>query len=203
MKIPRRIRHTAAIAAMVMLAACALDPADPAGKAEQCSGGCQAQPYTIGQGDVLHVSVWKDATLDRTLTVRPDGMISFPLINDIQASGQTPLSLQKTITDKLKQYIAEPEVSVVVQEVHSYAVSVLGQVKTPGRYELKNEDTTVLDVLAQAGGLTEFASSSNIVVLRTVNGTRSRLRFDYGDAVAGKDGQAAFFVHPGDVILVP
>lgn len=203
MHIPQHTFQTLTLAALMLLASCAQDPVDPGAKVEQCNGGCQTQPYTIGQGDVLHVSVWKDATLDRTLTVRPDGMISFPLINDIQASGQTPLSLQKAITDKLKQYIAEPEVSVVVQEVHSYAVSVLGQVKTPGRYELKNEDTTVLDVLAQAGGLTEFASTSNIVVLRTVSGVHSRLRFDYDDAVAGKGGEVVFFVHPGDVILVP
>lgn len=195
-----RLRLTACLAAVALLAACAQDPV----QTDACgSGSCEAQPYAIGPGDVLHISVWKDATLDRTVTVRPDGMISFPLLNDMQASGLTPQALQKAVSDKLRQFIAEPEVSVVVQEVHSYAVSVLGQVKTPGRYELKNEDTTVLDVLAQAGGLTAFASPSDIAVLRTVHGVRSRLRFDYSDAVAGRGGDKAFFVHPGDVILVP
>lgn len=183
-----------------LLVACAQDPAT----ADQCgTGGCQAQPYVIGQGDVLHISAWKDASLDRTVTVRPDGMVSFPLLNDIQAAGQTPTSLQKSISDKLKQYIAEPEVSVVVQEIHSYAVSVLGQVKAPGRYELKDEDTTVLEVLAQAGGLTAYASPSDIVILRIEGGKSSRLHFDYNDAVSSKRGQPALFVHPGDVILVP
>lgn len=188
------------LSALTLISACARDSV----KVDQCGdGGCKVQPYMIGQGDVLHISVWKDASLDRTVTVRPDGMISFPLLNDIQASGQTPITLQKTISDKLKQYIAEPEVSVVVQEVHSYAVSVLGQVKTPGRYELKNENTTVLDVLAQAGGLTAYASSSDIVVLRTADGVSSRLHFDYSDAVSNKGDQLLFYVHPGDVILVP
>lgn len=186
-------------AALVLLSACSQDPS----MAEACPDGCKPQPYLIGQGDVLHISVWKDATLDRTVTVRPDGMISFPLLDDLQAAGQTPMSLEKTIGDKLKQFLSDPEVSVVVQEVHSYAVSVLGQVKTPGRYELKNENTTVLDVLAQAGGLTPYASTSSIVVLRTANGVRSRLRFDYDDAIANKNGDAAFYVRPGDVIMVP
>lgn len=186
-------------AALVLLSACSQDPP----MADVCADGCKPQPYLIGQGDVLHISVWKDATLDRTVTVRPDGMISFPLLDDLQAAGQTPMSLEKTIGDKLKQFLSDPEVSVVVQEVHSYAVSVLGQVKTPGRYELKNENTTVLDVLAQAGGLTPYASTSSIVVLRTTNGVRSRLRFDYDDAIANKGGDEAFYVRPGDVIMVP
>lgn len=186
--------------ALALLAACAQDTV----VTNQCGAdGCQALPYVIGQGDVLHISIWKDASLDRTVTVRPDGMISFPLLNDVQAAGQTPVSLQKNLSDKLKQYIAEPEVSVVVQEVHSYAVSVLGQVKTPGRYELKNEDTTVLEVLAQAGGLTAYASPSGISILRVEHGKSSKLHFDYSDAIANQSGQMAFFVHPGDVILVP
>lgn len=200
MHTPIRLRFLACLTVAALLAACVQDPA----QVDACTdGGCKAQPYAIGPGDVLHISVWKDASLDRTVTVRPDGMISFPLLNDIDAAGLTPQALQQAVSDKLKQFMAEPEVSVVVQEVHSYAVSVLGQVKTPGRYEFKTEGASVLDVLAQAGGLTAFASPSDIVVLRTVNGVRKRLSFDYDDAVAGKSGDQVFFVHPGDVILVP
>jgi polysaccharide export outer membrane protein len=166
-----------------------------------CHGeGCRADHYVIGPGDILHISVWQDASLERIDTVRPDGMISFPLINEIQASGQSPMQLQKSIADKLRQYMNDPEVSVVVQEVHSFAVSVLGEVKTPGRYELKNQ-ATVLDVLAQAGGLSEFASPSKIVILRDENGTKHRILFDYNTAVYGDE--PPFYVHPGDIISVP
>ena len=167
----------------------------------QCHGeGCRTDHYVIGPGDVLHISVWKDSSLERIDTVRPDGMISFPLINEIQASGQSPMQLQKTIADRLRQYMNDPEVSVVVQEVHSFAVSVLGEVKTPGRYELKNQ-ATVLDVLAQAGGLSEFASPSKIVILRDANGVMHRILFDYNSAVYGDE--PPFYVHPGDIISVP
>jgi polysaccharide export outer membrane protein len=166
-----------------------------------CHGeSCRVEKYVIGPGDVLHISVWKDASLERIDTVRPDGMISFPLINEVQASGLTPLQLQKTLSDRLRQYMSDPEVSVVVQEVHSFAVSVLGEVKTPGRYELKNQ-ATVLDVLAQAGGLSEFASPSKIVILRDEDGAQKRIMFDYDTAVYGEE--PPFYVHPGDIISVP
>ena len=166
------------------------------------SEGCKPAKYLVGPGDVLHISVWKDASLDRIVTVRPDGMISYPLLNDVQASGQTPLELQKSLTDKLKQYMADPEVSVVVQEVHSFAVSVLGEVKTPGRYELKGQ-ATVLDVLAQAGGLSPYASSSRIVILRDEGGVKKRMLFDYNAAVSKQAAEQVFYVHSGDIIMVP
>jgi polysaccharide export outer membrane protein len=166
-----------------------------------CHGeSCRIEKYVIGPGDVLHISVWKDASLERIDTVRPDGMISFPLINEVQAAGLTPMQLQKTVSDRLRQYMSDPEVSVVVQEVHSFAVSVLGEVKTPGRYELK-DDATVLDVLAQAGGLSEFASPSKIVILRDEDGTKRRIMFDYNTAVYGTE--QPFYVRPGDIITVP
>lgn len=181
------------------LAACAETTAMTA--TDGCHGeSCRVEKYSIGPGDVLHIAVWKDAGLDRIVTVRPDGMISFPLINEVQASGETPMQLQKNIGDRLRQYMSDPEVSVVVQEVHSFAVSVLGEVKTPGRYELKN-DATVLDVLAEAGGLSEFASPSKIVVLRDDDGVKKRFLFDYDTAVDGSE--PPFYVHPGDIISVP
>jgi len=185
-------------ALLVALSACAHD--QPVATDSGCHGDCRAERYVIGPGDVLHISVWKDPNLERIDTVRPDGMISFPLINEVQAAGQSPMQLQKTLSDKLRQYISDPEVSVVVQEVHSFAVSVLGEVKTPGRYELKDQ-STVLDVLAQAGGLSEFASPSKIVVLRDDNGVKRRILFDYNTAVYGE--QPPVYVHPGDIITVP
>ena len=166
------------------------------------SEGCKPGEYLVGPGDVLHISVWKDASLDRIVTVRPDGMISYPLLSDLQASGLTPMQLQKNLADKLKQYMADPEVSVVVQEVHSFAVSVLGEVKTPGRYELKGQ-ATVLDVLAQAGGLSPYASASRIVILRDEGGVKKRMLFDYNAAVSKRAAEEVFYVHPSDIIMVP
>lgn len=185
----------------LLLPACAAQPVETAG-APCRSEGCKPGEYLVGPGDVLHISVWKDASLDRIVTVRPDGMISYPLLNDVQASGQTPPQLQKNLTDKLKQYMADPEISVVVQEVHSFAVSVLGEVKTPGRYELKGQ-ATVLDVLAQAGGLSPFASTSRIVILRDDGGIKKRILFDYDTAISKQAAEQVFYVHPGDTIMVP
>ena len=185
----------------LLLAACAEQTVESAGTPCQ-NEGCKPGEYLVGPGDVLHLSVWKDTSLDRVVTVRPDGMISYPLLNDVQASGLTPSQLQKNLTDKLKQYMADPEVSVVVQEVHSFAVSVLGEVKTPGRYELKGQ-ATVLDVLAQAGGLSPFASASSVVILRPEGGVNKRIPFDYNAAVSKRAPEQMFYVHAGDIIMVP
>src|SRR5882724_4314164 len=200
---PRQFAYLAATFLILSLAlqACAEQPVEAAG-APCRSEACKPGEYLVGPGDVLHISVWKDASLDRIVTVRPDGMISYPLLNDVQASGQTPLQLQKSLTDKLKQYMADPEVSVVAQEVHSFAVSVLGEVTTPGRYELKGQ-ATVLDVLAQAGGLSAFASASRIVILRDEGGVKKRILFDYNAAVSKQAAEQVFYVHPGDIVMVP
>lgn len=195
------IRLVASLTLALLLPACAQESVETASAPCQ-SEGCKPGEYLVGPGDVLHISVWKDTSLDRIVTVRPDGMISYPLLNDVQASGQTPLQLQKSLTDKLKQYMADPEVSVVVQEVHSFAVSVLGEVKTPGRYELKGQ-STVLGVLAQAGGLSPYASASRIVILRDEDGVKKRILFDYNAAVSKQAAEQVFYVHPGDIIMVP
>lgn len=189
------------LAAALTAASCAeqLTVPDPA----PCSGAaCDSEDYRIGPGDVLQISVWKDDSLNRSVPVRPDGMISFPLLNDVPAAGLTPLQLRESLTAKLKQYLAAPEVSVVVQEVHSYAVSVLGEVRKPGRYEFKSP-VTVLDAIAAAGGLDEFASPSHIVILRRAGDAQARFGFDYARAVAGDGRQKNFYVHAGDIVMVP
>jgi polysaccharide export outer membrane protein len=194
-------RLAAGLILALLLPACAEQSVETTG-APCRSEGCKPGEYLVGPGDVLHISVWKDATLDRIVTVRPDGMISYPLLSDVQASGLTPMQLQKNLTDKLKQFMADPEVSVVVQEVHSFAVSVLGEVKTPGRYELKGQ-ATVLDVLAQAGGLSPYASASRVVILRDEDGVKKRILFDYNAAVSKQAAEQVFYVHSGDIIMVP
>jgi polysaccharide export outer membrane protein len=165
--------------------------------------------YAIGAEDVLDIAVWNNTDISRTVPVRPDGKISLPLLNDVQAAGLTPLELREALTTALTQYVANPAVSVLVREIHSFKVTVIGQVKTPGRYELKAR-ATVLDVLAMAGGLTEFASERRIAVLRQ-QPTTHRLPFRYDKLIANggtKSGSKAgghqdLCVQTGDVILVP
>lgn len=163
-----------------------------------------ADSYRIGPADVLKISVWKNESLTHEVPVRPDGMISFPLVNEIRAAGLTPMQLRDLLTRRLASFVANPEVSVVVLEIHSFAVSVLGEVKTPGRYELKNE-ATVLDVLALAGGVTEYASRSRIFVLRNSRGAPRKIYFDYDRFVASPSSRAVdnISLEPGDVVVVP
>ena len=158
--------------------------------------------YKIGPEDVLDVAVWNNTAISRTVPVRPDGKISLPLLNDVQAAGLTAMQLRGVLTKKLAEYVPTPEVSVIVREVRSFKVSVIGEVKTPGRYELKSR-ATVLDVLAQAGPFSDFASRARIFVLRLNGTTMKRIPFNYNKVIAA-DGEAEnFLVQPGDIVVVP
>lgn len=158
--------------------------------------------YRVGPEDVLQVSVWGNEAVSRTVPVRPDGKISLPLLNDVQAAGLTPMELRAELTRRLAEYMPSPEISVSVTEVKSFKVSVIGAVAKPGRYELKSW-ATVIDVLAMAEGFTEFASRSRIVVLRSDGQKVQRLPFDYDKVVSGGAGQANFYLRPADIVLVP
>jgi polysaccharide biosynthesis/export protein len=160
-----------------------------------------ATPFQIGPEDILDISVWKNPELSRTVPVRPDGKVSLPLVNDIQAAGLTPATLREQVTERLAEFIPAPEVSVMVREVHSRKVAVVGAVKTPGRFELKSP-MTVLEVIALAQGFTDFASRDRIVVLRQTGTTTTRVPFNYRKIAEGVD-QENFFVKPGDVVVVP
>jgi polysaccharide export outer membrane protein len=162
--------------------------------------------YVIGPEDVVDIAVWNNAAISRTVPVRPDGKISLPLLNDVQAGGLTPVQLRDALTKALTTFVPKPEVSVIVREVHSVKVTVIGQVKLPGRYELKSR-ATVLDVLAMAGGFTDYAARDSIVVLRQEGGAARRIPFLF-DKLTVKSGSKAagqenFCVAPGDIILVP
>jgi polysaccharide biosynthesis/export protein len=161
-----------------------------------------AAAYQIGPEDLLDISVWKNVELSRVVPVRPDGKVSLPLVNDIQAAGLTPTELRDQITTKLAEYIPAPEVSVMVREVHSRKVAVVGAVKMPGRYEMKSP-MTVLEAIALAQGLTDFASRDRIVILREENGKTTQIPFNYRKI--GDDGasQQNFFLRPGDIVVVP
>lgn len=161
-----------------------------------------AAPYVIQAGDLIEVSVWKNPELSRTVLVRPDGRISLPLLNEIPAAGRTTLELRDLLAEKLAEYVSMNEVSVIVHEVRSVAVSVIGEVQQPGRYPLQSR-TTVLDALAMAGGLTEFASCRGITVLRSDGGRTRRLPFSYKKATSADGTEENFVIQAGDIIVVP
>ena len=156
--------------------------------------------YRIGPEDVLEISVWKNAELSRVVPVRPDGKISLPLVNDIVVSGLTTNELRAQLAERLSPYIQAPEVAVSVREVHSFKVSVQGNVRMSGQYEIKSQ-ATVLDMISKAQGFNEFADKGSIRVLRTVNGKTQAIKFNYNDAIDGRQG-ANFLVQPDDIIVV-
>ena len=160
----------------------------------------RVQRFRIGPEDTLQISVWKNEAMSRTVPVRPDGMVSLPLVNDVEAAGLTPMELRDLLTKKLGEYIPNPEVSVTLTEVRSFKVSVIGEVARPARYELRAA-TTVLDALAMAGGFTQFASRQRIVVLRGDGKSMKRVPFNYGKVIASE--QENFYLEPGDIVLVP
>lgn len=205
------IRPLAFIAACLVAAATASAQEQPRpGNSSEAAGAAVAVPaarfvaadaFRIGPEDILDVQVWKNAELSRTVPVRPDGMISLPLVNDIQAAGLTPTDLRQQITQRLAEFIPFPEVSVMVREVHSVKVAVLGAVRMPGLFEVKSP-ATVLEMLARAQGLSEFADRGRILVLRQNGTTAIRIPFNYRRVAEGSD-EDNFSVLPGDIILVP
>ena len=156
--------------------------------------------YRIGPEDVLTISVWKNDSLTRSVPVRPDGKISLPLLNDVQAAGLSAQELRDVLTQKLGAYMPNPEVSVIVTSINSFKVSLIGEINRPGRLELKSW-TTVLDALALAGGFTQFASRSKIVILQPDGKGMKRIPFNYNKALDGE--QENFYLRNGDIVLVP
>jgi polysaccharide export outer membrane protein len=157
--------------------------------------------YVIGADDNLHISVWKEVDLTTSLPVRPDGKISLPLLNDVQAAGLTPMQLADSITEKLKKYIADPRVTVVVTAMNSRRIYVLGEVLHTGAVPLL-PNMTVLQALATAG-FTQFANLKGIYVLRTENGKQVKLPFNYKQVVKGADPRQNIALKPGDTVVVP
>ena len=159
--------------------------------------------FVIGADDVLAINVWKEPDISRAIPVRSDGKISLPLVGEVQASGQTPRQLEQQIAGKLQNFISEPEVTVIVQEIKSQRFNVLGQVARPGSYLLANS-TTVLDAIALAGGFRDFAKQKSIYVLRqNPNGTQSRLPFNYKDVIKGKSSDQNVRLMPKDTVFIP
>ncbi|MGB7332476.1 MAG: polysaccharide biosynthesis/export family protein, partial [Terriglobales bacterium] len=157
--------------------------------------------YIIGPEDVLHIAVWKEADLTATLPVRPDGKISLPLLDDVQASGLTPKQLAVSVTEKLKKYIADPRVTVVVTAINSKRVYLTGEVLHSGAMPML-PNMTVLQALSSAG-ISQFANTKRIYVLRTQNGKQEKLPVNYRKLVKGELIDENYLLQPGDTIVVP
>jgi polysaccharide biosynthesis/export protein len=158
--------------------------------------------YRIGPQDVLKIDVWKEEQLTRTVPVRPDGKITLPLLNDVQAVGLTPMELANLISDQLKKYVNNPQVTVSVTEINSRRVYVTGEVTKAGAFALLPH-MTVLQALSSSGGFTQFAKVKNIYVLRSEHGKQVKMPFNYKEAVNGKNQEQNIELQPGDVIVVP
>jgi polysaccharide export outer membrane protein len=182
-------------------------PADAAkadkSKAAEPAASPQALPsdYVIGADDQLKISVWNETNLSETVPVRPDGKISMPLLNDVDAAGLTPTQLKDSITEKLRKFISDPRVTIVVLAMNSRRVFVTGEVNHTGPMTLLPH-MTVLQALAQAG-FTQFANVKNIYLLRTENGKQSRIAFNYKEVVKGRRAEENIQLKPGDTIVVP
>jgi polysaccharide export outer membrane protein len=179
------------------------DAGDRTNGAGAPAGTAAGDEFVIGTGDVLAINVWKEAEVSRVVPVRSDGRISLPLVGEIQAGGHTAKQLEAEITAKLKDYVSEPEVTVIVQEIKSQKFNVLGMVMKPGSYVLTNP-TTVLDAIAMAGGFRDFAKQKDIYVLRRAgDGTQTRLPFNYKDVVKGHKSTQNIVLQSNDTVVVP
>ena len=158
--------------------------------------------YKIGPQDVLRIDVWKEPEISRSVPVRPDGKITLPLLNDIQAAGLTPQQLAAKISEGLKKFITSPQVTVGVTEINSRRIFVNGEVTRPGAFPLL-PNMTVLQALSSAGGFTQFARLKNIYILRMENGTQVKHPFNYKEAVSGKRPEQNILLEGGDIIVVP
>jgi polysaccharide export outer membrane protein len=161
-----------------------------------------AGDYVIGVEDVLYVAVWKNPDLSREVPVRPDGKITLPLIDDISAVGLTPSRLKEILTERWKSYITGPEVSVIVTQVNSLKVYMVGEIARPGILQLKSK-TRLLQAISLAGGFTSFAERTKIVVLRNNGSGESRLEFNYKKILSGSRPADNIFLKPGDTVIVP
>jgi polysaccharide export outer membrane protein len=180
-----------------------VDQATQADAASASSGKAHDNSFVIGNDDHLAINVWKEPDLSRSIPVRSDGMISLPLVGELQATGRTPLQLEGEISSRLKSYITDPEVTVIVEQINSQKFNILGQITKPGSYPLAAA-TTVLDAIAAAGGFRDFAKQKNIYILRqTAGGHETRIAFNYKDVIKGKNPAQNIKLEPHDTVVVP
>lgn len=158
--------------------------------------------FYLGPDDLLEISVWKDETLTKEVVVRPDGNISFPLIGDVRVQGRTVEEVRKEIEEKIRGYIPDAPVAVMVVRVSSPKIYVVGKVAKPGVY-LMTEPLRVMQALAMAGGITPFSDDDDILIIREENGRQKRMKFDYSEVADGKDLEQNIYLDPRDTVIVP
>ena len=171
-------------------------------KEAQAEVALDGDQYIIGPEDVLYIHVWKEEALTRTVPVRMDGKISLPLIQEVRAAGLTPLQLKEVVTRKLKEFIENPIVSVTVLETNSCKVYLTGLVRNPGVYRLRSE-TTVVQLISLAGGLTDWANPKKILVVRKEDGREKRITVNYKKIMSGSNTSSDVVLKAGDTIIVP
>jgi len=203
------------LAVFLMLAVVPAKAQEPAGSHQTAQSPVPAMPdetvkksatvdpnYVIGAQDVLDINVWKEPDVSRTVPVRPDGKISLPLLNDVQAAGLTPAQLAAQVTDSLKKYVTNPQVTVIVTVINSQRVYILGEVTRPGAFPLL-PGMSVLQALSSAGGFTQFAKVKSIFVRRFENGKEEKFPFNYREVIGGKKPEQDILLKAGDTIVVP
>jgi polysaccharide biosynthesis/export protein len=170
--------------------------------AVQSSDNAPSGSYAIGKGDVLEITVWREPMLSGETVVRNDGMVSVALLGDVRAEGRTPMELRDEIQTRLKEFVGEPAVTVAVRTPTSLKFYVVGEVKTPGEYNLVT-DLTVVQGIARAGGFTEWAAKDKILLFRKETGVEKRFRVNYKDIIKGRGASQNISLRPGDTIVVP
>lgn len=194
------------LSSLLVVVACSSALAAP-----QAPGGLLASPqpaadvppdFVIGPEDVLGIIFWREPEISGDVTVRPDGRITLPVIGEMQAAGLQPEELQERILSASTKYLTDPNVAVVVRTINSRRIFVTGRVQTPGAHLLKGP-VNVLQAIALAGGLTEYANSKNVMVLRVTNGRTQTFKFNYKDVSKGKNLEQNIQLLPGDTVVVP
>jgi polysaccharide export outer membrane protein len=200
------LRKTVFLIGLAMLVACASDipSVKTLAKHQESNSAVDKSDadYLIGPGDVLSIDVWKEEELSKQVSVRLDGKISLPLVNDIEAAGLTLVQLREQLAEKYKDFVDVPEVSVTVIESRSKRIYLLGKVTRPGEYPLQ-KDMTIVQAISLAGGLAEWADSSDVKLIRKIKGTEKTFRVDYDAIVSGEDLAQNVQLEPDDTIFVP
>ena len=179
-----------------------LNAADVAATVARAKQQPSPSEYVIGEQDVLTITVWKERELSGSVVVRPDGKITLPLVDDIQVVGLTPAQLRAFLIEKLKPFVSIPQVTVAVTQINSRKVYLIGEVSKTGTFPI-NSSTTVLQILAQAGGLKDYAKRKDIYVLRNQEGKQVRYRFNYDEVIRGQNSQQNILLQPADTVVVP
>ena len=162
----------------------------------------EAASFIIEANDILEIFVWKEPDLSRKVLVRPDGYISFPLVQDMKSAGMTPAELKAQLEEKLREYLTAPNVTVIVDAIQHYRIYVTGKVQGPSSFILE-KPITVLQAISLAGGLHEFADESEVKIVRSTSTGYTYLDFDYGEVIKGKNVDQNIYLESGDVVVVP